>query len=257
MRPTAVVHFLEREALLYRRLWHGTVFSAFAGPALFLLAMGKGLGGYIETDPALGGVDYLEFVAPGILCASVMQMVGGDSLWPVMGRIQWDKQYVGVVTSPITPGEVAFGFVTWETLRALLTATAFLVVAALLGALGSPLAVLAIPICMVLAAAIAGPLATWSSSQTSDRSFTLIFRLGLIPLFLFSGTFFPTSQLPSWARHLAPVSPLYHAAELARAATTGHARSATAVVAHVVVLAVMAGAGLAAVQRSFSRRLTP
>jgi lipooligosaccharide transport system permease protein len=256
VRASSVGHFLEREALVYRRLWHGTVFSAFVGPALFLVAMGKGLGSYVGTNASLGGVDYLDFVAPGILCASVMQMAGADGLWPVMGRIQWDKQYVGVVTSPITPAELAVGYLTWESLRALLVAVAFLLVASVVGGLASPFAVLAAPVCMLLAVVMSGPLAAWSSSRTSDRSFAIIFRLGIIPLFLFSGTFFPISQLPGWAQPLAQLSPLYHAVELARAATTGHAQSAAAVVGHLLVLSTVAFGGLIAAQRTFTNRLS-
>ena len=98
-----VVRLVEREARIMRRLWHGIVFSAFVSPLLFLLAMGVGVGGYVDrqADATLRGLSYLQFVAPGLLAANVVQLAVGDSLWWVMGGTKWDRRYHGMVASPL------------------------------------------------------------------------------------------------------------------------------------------------------------
>jgi lipooligosaccharide transport system permease protein len=138
--------------------------------------------------------------------------------------------------------------------RTAITATAFVVVAALFGAVPSLWGVLAVPAAALGAAAFAAPISAFSATQDSDASFPMIFRLGVIPLFLFSGTFFPVDRLPGWAQPLVVCSPLYHCVELCRASTTGHAQL-DAVAVHIVVLLGFAAAGLALGARSFTQRL--
>jgi lipooligosaccharide transport system permease protein len=138
--------------------------------------------------------------------------------------------------------------------RTAITAAAFVAVAACFGAVPSLWGVLAVPAAALGAAAFAAPISAFSATQETDAAFPMIFRLGVIPLFLFSGTFFPVDRLPGWAQPLVQCSPLYHCVELCRAATTGDAHF-PAVFAHIAVLLAFAGAGLAVGARSFSRRL--
>jgi lipooligosaccharide transport system permease protein len=254
-----VLRILEREAHILRRLWHGIVFSAFVQPLLYLLAMGVGIGGYVDArgPVALGGLDYLDFVAPGLLAATAFQLGVGDSLWPVMGGTSWDKRYIAMVATPIGAGQVLAAHLSWQTVRTTIATVAFLLVATPLGAVSSPWAVLALPAAALLVVATASLVATWSTWVEDDRSFPLVMRIGVLPLFLFSGTFFPTSQLPGVVRHLAPISPLYHGVELCRAATTGQSRGLAVIVTHVVVLVGVATLGTTAGRWTFARRLTP
>lgn len=115
---------------------------------------------------------------------------------------------------------------------------------------------LALPVALLCALAFAAPLAAYSVTRESDVAFALIMRLGVMPLFLFSGTFFPVSNLPDWAEPLSWLSPLWHAVELGRDATTGQARWGADAV-HVLVLLGVIAAGLVAGRRTFPRRLTP
>jgi len=176
-------------------------------------------------------------------------------MWPVLGAVKWVNNFHAAVATSVTAGEVMVGYVLWVVVRAFAASTVFLAVAALLGAVPSAWGVLAIPAAALCAAAFAAPLAAYSVTLDSDLVFPVILRVGVLPLFLFSGTFFPISQLPGWLRPLAEVSPLWHGAELARGATTGTLHLG-ADIAHVVVLLACFGAGLWFGRRTFTRRLT-
>jgi lipooligosaccharide transport system permease protein len=252
-----VLRIVEREALVFARLWRGIAFSTFVAPALFLGAIGVGLGGLVKAHTgAVDGLTYLDFVAPGLLVASAMQLAASESLWPVLGGVKWMRQFHGVVATPISPGQLYGGFVLWTALRSMLGAAAFLLVAALLGAVPSAWGVLAIPAAGLCSAAFCALLAAYSIKLDSDLSFPMIMRLGVLPLFLFSGTFFPVSQLPSGLRPLALFSPLWHGVELARDATTGTFDVAP-VLAHIAVLVACIAVGASFGVRRFSRRLSP
>ena len=249
-----LLRVVEREARVFRRLWRGSVFSSLLAPLLFLGAMGVGLGGLVdERNPDVAGVSYLQFVAPGLLVASAMQATAGGSLWPVLGGFKWLRTYHGVVATPVPPGALYGGLITWLSIRTGISATAFLLVAALLGAIPSWWGLAALPVAMLCAAAFAAPLAAFTATQDTDVAFPLVIRMVVMPLFLFSGTFFPTEQLPDGLRPLIVLSPLYHAAELARAATTGHLGWAS--LGHAAVLAGCVAAGAWWGRRTFQRRL--
>ena len=250
--------FVEREMIIYRRLWRGTVFSQFIGPTLYLLAMGVGLGGMISAaGHTVDGLSYLEFVAPGLMAATVLQNATGESLWPVLSGFKWMRFYEGMAASPMSPDDVYVGNLMWIALRFSLTATAFLIVAALLGAILSWWGVLAIPAAVLGAIALAAPLIAWVATQEDDHGFGVIMRFLTLPMFLFSGTFFPLSQLPALLRPLAWVLPLWHSVELCRDATTGTLGTAGwwGVAAHLAVLGVYVAVGWVWGTRTFSRRL--
>jgi lipooligosaccharide transport system permease protein len=248
---------VEREARVYFRLWRGLAFSIFVQPALYLVAMGVGLGGLIdENSGQVAGLDYLVFVAPGLLVASTMQLSVGEGMWPVLAGVKWIKFFHGTVAAPIQPAQLYAGFITWVATRSVFGSCAFLLVAWVLGALLSPWAVLAVPIAALCAAAFCAPMAAFSMTQDSDLTFPMIMRLGVLPLFLFSGTFFPTSELPSGLQPFVVLSPLWHAVELARDATTGQF-DVLADIAHVLVLVACVAVGAWFGVRTFTKRLNP
>ena len=256
MTTPPVLRVVEREIVVFARLWRSAVFSSFLAPVLFLAAMGLGLGSMVdEHSGTVAGLSYLDFVAPGLLVASAMQIAANESMWPVLGAVKWVKNFFATVATSITPGELVLGYVIWITLRAVLSSTVFLLVAALMGAVPSAWGVLAIPASALCAAAFCAPLAAYSVGLESDLAFPVIMRVGVLPLFLFSGTFFPISQLPDWLQPLAALSPLWHGVELARDATTG-SFDLWADVLHVLVLVACLGAGLLWGRRAFARRLT-
>lgn len=255
MATPALLRVVERQAHVWRRLWRGSVFSSFVSPLLFLAAIGLGLGGLVdERTGEVGGVPYLVFVAPGLLAAGAMQAAAGEALWPVMAGIKWLRSFQAMVATPVSAGDVYGGVVVWTVLRTAMSASAFLLVASLLGAVPSPWGVAAVPAAVLCAAAFVAPLAAFAATQETDDAFPVVLRVGIVPLFLFSGTFFPVDELPGWLQPLAAASPLWHGVELCRAATTG-VLDAGAAAGHVAVLAVVVAAGWRWGTRAFARRL--
>ncbi|MBA2625238.1 MAG: ABC transporter permease [Acidimicrobiia bacterium] len=252
---SGTLRVVERELRIFRRLWRGSIFTSFLTPVLFLAAMGFGLGGLVdERNADVAGVDYLEFLAPGLLAASAMVSAAGGSLWPVMGGMKWTRTFHAMVSTPLAASDVYGGFVAWISLRATISAAAFLLVATVLGAVPSPWGVLALPATALTAAAFVAPLAAFSATQDSDAAFPVIMRLGIVPLFLFSGTFFPLEQLPDGLEPLAVLSPLWHGVELCRGATTGSLDLLPAL-GHVAALLACVAAGCWWGARTFTRRL--
>src|SRR5436853_586964 len=150
----AAMRVVEREVLIYRRLWRGVLFSQVVQPVLYLVAMGIGLGGLIAAaGNTVGDLTYLQFVAPGLMAATAVQSATGESLWPVMAGTKWMRFYHGMVASPMRATDVYVGNLIAIAIRFAMSSTAFLIVAAILGAILSPWAVFAIP------AAVAGALA--------------------------------------------------------------------------------------------------
>lgn len=258
MRMTqSVWRALERELLVFVRTWRGSAFTAIVQPVLFLLAMGIGLGGLVDEGVGSASValDYLDFVAPGLLAASALLAVAGEALWGVMGGVKWMGQFKGMVATPMTPGDVYGGLVLSAGVRAGAAAVAFLVVAAILGGVSSLWAPLAIVAAVLLAIVTMSVLSAWAVRKEDDRTFPLIMRLGVIPMFLFSGTFFPVEQLPDLVQPIAVLSPLWHGVEVARDATTGAVDGWTAL--HAGVLVALTAVVLPIGIRGFERRLTP
>jgi lipooligosaccharide transport system permease protein len=251
MRP------LEREVHVFRRLWRGSVSFAFVQPLLFLGAMGFGLGGLIDQNTGdVEGVKYVAFIAPGLLAGSTMLVGGSEAMWPLMGRLKWIGSYKAMIATPITPADAYRGWLVWIGVRSAVAAVAFLVAATIVGAVPSLWAPLAVPAAVLNAVAFAAPIGAYNATQDTDFRFPVIMRLVIMPLFLFSGTFFPVDRLPDGTEPFVWLSPLFHGAELCRSATTGHLELVPAV-AHVVLLAALVVLGTRWGVRTFTRRLTP
>jgi len=252
----SVLRALERELLVFVRTWRGNAFTAFVQPVLFLAAMGLGLGGLVDEGAGTAEVqvNYLQFVAPGLLAASALLAISGEALWGVMGGVKWMGQFTGMVATPMTPGDVYGGLVLSAGVRAGAAAVAFLLVATALGGVASWWAPLAVVAAVLLAMATMAVLAAYAVRRQDDSTFPLIMRLGVIPLFLFSGTFFPVSQLPDVVEPLAFLSPLWHGVEVARDATTGAVDLATLL--HAGVLVAVVAVALPFGVRGFEGRLT-
>ncbi len=247
--------------LRYKRTWRGTLTTSFLYPLLYLLAMGIGLGHLVDNHLAtsgglgrLGGVSYVEFIAPGLLAATAMQMGMNEATYPVMRGVKWDRTYFAMISTPIPVSHIQYGHLAWVATRLALAAAVFLGVIAAFGDVNSPLAILAVPCAMLTGLAFASPMMAFAATQENDNSFTLVYRMAVIPLFLFSGTFFPISQLPSWLQVVAVATPLYHGVELCRGLVLGRldfwpSIGDAAYLLAVVIVGVIWG------QRSYRRRL--
>jgi lipooligosaccharide transport system permease protein len=240
----------------YRRTWRGSVISSVLGPLLYLGAMGAGLGSLVDrhAHAALGGVGYLGFIAPGLLAATAMQTAFGEALYPVLGSVKWVKNYFAAAATPLRPADVFNGHLLFVVLRLTMNCGIFLALIAAFGAARSPLVILALPVAVLTGLAFAPALMAWAVTRSRDTSFSVLMRFLMIPLFLFSGTFFPISQLPGWLRPVAYVTPLWHGVELTRALSLGTADLGGAAV-HVGYLLVLGAAGFGLAHLAYGRRL--
>jgi lipooligosaccharide transport system permease protein len=244
-------------ALSYRRTWRGSMVTTFVTPVLYLAAMGVGLGSFVDKgghSASLGGLSYLQFVAPGLAATTAATIGASESLFPVMAAIRWQKTYFGMLATPLRVGDVLAGHLIWIAARIASAVAAYLVVMAAFQATRSIDTVAVLPAGVLVGMSFAAPLAAFAAHQENEEAFPLIFRLGLIPLFLFSGVFFPISQLPSGLRVIAYFSPLWHGVDLCRQLTLGQL-SPGSVAIHVGYLVGLIAFGLVASTRTFTARL--
>jgi lipooligosaccharide transport system permease protein len=240
---------VETHALAYRRTWRGSVFTTIIGPILYLASMGLGLGSLVDAGDGsarLAGGDYLDFLAPGMLAAAAMQTAAAESSWPVMAGFKWRRSYHAMLATPLDAADIAIGQLVWVAFRVAMTAVVFAVVMACFGAVESPLVVLAVPVATLCGVAYSAAIVSYTASLESEYGLANMFRFLIVPMFLFSGAFFPVEQLPDGIEWLAYVVPLWHGVELCRGLTLGDIDALPAV-GHVAYLSVwvIAGAYLA------------
>jgi lipooligosaccharide transport system permease protein len=251
-------HVLEYSLLAYRRSFRATVFSSFVQPVLFLAAMGLGLGGIVDRSgatAALGGVSYLAFLAPGLLAAAGMQTAFSQATYPIVAAINWVRTYFAMTATPVTPRAIAIGEISFIVFRLWLATGIFSLVTIGFGVPRSPGGfLLAWASAILTGLAFATPIAAFSATRKTAESFNALFRFGMTPLFLFSGTFFPLERLPAYLQPFAAITPLYHGVALARGFALGTLDPAAGVV-HIAYLALLAGAGTVACFITFQRRL--
>jgi lipooligosaccharide transport system permease protein len=254
---TAALRVFEYNALNYRRIWRGTLFSTFLSPVLFLAAMGIGLGTFVDQNGSggLGPFSYAAFLAPGLLAGQAMQTAGFESTYPIMGAIVWDRTYHGMLATPITVSGIVFGQLGWVAVRMALVSAAFFVVMVAFGLVASPLGILSIGVGVLTGLAFAAPIMAFAATRKNDQAFQVLFRFGLTPMFLFSGIFFPIERLPGRLQLLAEILPLHHGVALARHLCLGDQADRSDQLAHVVVLSIYIVAGTIAALVTFRRTL--
>ena len=202
-----------------RRTWKGSVVSSFLSPLLYVLAMGVVLGGFIEGDPeTLEGADsYLAFVVPGLIAAHAMQTAVSETTYPVMGMIKWQRVYDAMLATPLQVPHVVAAHLGFVAVRLAITCGVYLLVMAPFGVFatwwGAVVAFLAqVLVGMCFATLVYGV----SARLRSDEGFGVMFRLGVFPLFLFSGAFFPVANLGEVGAWVARLTPLWHGVNLSR-----------------------------------------
>ncbi|HJX68207.1 MAG TPA: ABC transporter permease [Candidatus Limnocylindrales bacterium] len=249
------VRILEHDLLVFRRGWYSYVLSGLAQPFLYLVAMGIGLGLYVNRNGGLpGGVPYLNYIAPALLVTQAMMAAAFESAWPIMAKIMWDKTYLAALNTPVGAMDLLVGDLMWIAFRGTLLAALFLAVIVALGAASSPMVALAIPVAVLTAIAFAAPIMAFTATQQGDGGFNALFRFGITPLFLFSGTFFPIEKLPLFLQPLAWLTPLYHGVAVARSLSLGQIEPVAWLV-HIGALVAFAVAGVVAGRITFRRRL--
>jgi lipooligosaccharide transport system permease protein len=263
-RPTAprsalggALRMADYWATVYARTWKGSVITSFVTPLLYIVGMGVLLGGFIKGDPAKleGATSYLAFVAPGMLAAQAMNTVFGEVTYPVMSMIKWQRTFYGMIASPLEISQVVLSHLGFVLFRVGTVCGVFTLVMAPFGVFESWWGVLlSFPVQLLIGLAFAAPIYAITSAMRNESGFSLIFRLGMIPLFLFSGAFFPISNLGGVMEWLARLTPLWHGVDLTRMLVLGRVDWSMAAV-HVVYLLALTVIGYRLAVRALNARL--
>ncbi|HZG97466.1 MAG TPA: ABC transporter permease [Nocardioidaceae bacterium] len=252
-----VLRQIDHWRVRWRRTWRGSAITNFVLPVLYLLGMGIGLGAYVDEGGAqdsLGGLPYLDFIAPGLLATTVFQNAVGASTWPVLGALKWDKTYYAMLATPLRVRDILLGNLWFIAARLTLTGAVFLGVLVAFGIASSPWALLALPAAVLVGMAHATPCFAYAATIQRETGFMLLYRLGVVPMFLFSGAFFPISQLPTVLEWVARVLPLTSGVELLRDLVLGTPDLGRDLL-YVAYLALWVLAGFWLADRRLARRL--
>lgn len=239
----------------YRRYWKSNLYSSGLQPLLFLVAMGLGFGSQVKAGPATGGLSYLQYIAPALLVSAAMQNAVGESTYPVLSGFKWQKDYLAVTATPVTPGQLLGGHFAWVGLRLLLSGTVYALIALAFGAWLNAGAILVVLAGVFTGLACAAPVTAFAASTFDEGvRFNALFRFVVMPMTLFAGTFFPIEQIPLALRWLAWISPLWHGNQLARGVTLGGVPP-LAMLGHFAFLSALLASGALVARRYFYRRL--
>jgi lipooligosaccharide transport system permease protein len=249
------LRMVQRSLMVYRHGWM-VIFSGFFEPLFYLLSLGVGLGGMVSD---VGGISFVAFVAPGLLASSCMNGAVSDGFFNIWFKLHYQKTYDGILATPMRVSDVALGELLWALTRGSLYAATFLVLVAVLGEvhgpriLLSPAALLAFPVAVIVAASFSAMALLLTTVVARREQFEYVMGLIIMPMFLFSGIFFPVTQMPIAVRWVFQLVPLYHAVELLRGLTTGHL--APVLLWHLVFLLLAGTAAFVAAMRRLDRTL--
>ena len=233
---------------------------AIANPILYLISVGIGLGGLIDKSVGPAGVDgvkYLTFLAPALLAQAAIQGAMDETVFPTIEGFKWHKTFYSMNSTPLSGTQISIGVFLAAFLRTIYTVILYFGVMWAFGALDSPNAWLAIPTAIFAGISFGALMQAVAAKLENENIFFVVLgRFIMMPLFLFSGTFFPLSSMPFFLQWIGWISPLWHATELGRSLTYGHAISTTMMWVHFLVLLTMLVSGLYLSARIFTRRLT-
>jgi lipooligosaccharide transport system permease protein len=247
------LRLIERNLLVYKHSWI-VILSGFFEPLFYLLSIGFGLGALIGTIPGPGGepISYQLFVAPALLASAAMNGAISEATFNFFFKLNYNKTFTSILSTPLSPGDVALGELMWALIRGGLYAVGFMVVMVVLGLVVSPWVVLAIPAALLIGFAFGAVGMAATSFMKTWQDFDLI-QLVVLPLFLFSATFYPIETYPDALRILVELTPLYQGVDLIRALTVGVITPV--LLFHVAYLLVMGFAGLWVVSRRLDKLL--
>lgn len=215
---TNALRMVEADYINYRRTWRGRIISTFLNPILFLAGMGLILGSMVDrgAGEAQLPIPFLTFVATGLIAATAMQTGFGEGAWPIMAGIKWRKTFDAIIVTPLSVADLVNGLLVWGGIHLAIASGVFAVLSAIFGALELGPALLSVLPATFGGLAFQAAATAFSARLEDDTHLTNAYRFVILPLFLFSGTFFPVSQLPDWLEPVAVATPLFHAVELTR-----------------------------------------
>ncbi len=254
MATPAPVRFMEAGYRRYKHTWRASVFSTFVNPILLLLSLGIGLGSLVDERGGPGGIAYVTWLAPGLLAAAAMQTAAGESSYPVMAGIKWIKSYDAALSTPLTVRDIALGHFGWIGVRLAQMLVVYAAVMVAFDAADPLRGLAAIAPALLTGLSFAGVITAYTARLENETGLSSLFRFGIVPLFLFSGTFFPIDQLPTFIQPVAWLTPLWHGVELTRSVALSAATTFSPAV-HIGYLLVAGVAGGAMAIRFMERRI--
>ncbi len=247
------LRLVERNLYVYSHTWL-VILSGFFEPLFYLLSIGFGLGALIGTVPGPGGepIPYQLFVAPALLASASMNGAINESTFNFFFKLNYNKTFTAILSTPLSPGDIAVGELLWALIRGGLYALGFVVVMIVLGLVVSPWVILAFPAALLVGFAFGAVGMAATSFMRSWQDFDLI-QLVILPLFLFSATFYPIETYPPALQVVVKLTPLYQGVDLIRSLTVG--AISPILLVHVAYLSIMGLVGLAVVSRRLDQLL--
>jgi len=249
------VHVVEHHARQTRYAWRGIVISGVLNPVFTMLALGWGVGALVDDPISLGTQDFMHFVGPGVVAGSALLRGGFYSLWEALAALRWEGMYKNSVRTPASHVDVLTGRLVWGFLRFTFSAALFCVVLLALIDWKGWLALAAAPVAGLTGLAVAAPVLAYSARQENDGAFSLLSRMLLTPLFVFSGTFTPVDSMPSAVEALVKLFPGYHGIELCRDLLNARAALGGSL-SHLAVIAAWTVGGWFFARNAFAKALT-
>lgn len=244
------IRVLNRHLRVFNRTWQHNVMFNVVEPLLYLTAFGFGMGAFVQE---IGGMTYLEFLAPGMVTLSAMYAATFECTYGTFVRLHYQRTFLAMLAGPVTARDVILGEMLYGTLKSTLFGTVILAVVAALGQIRSPEA-LAIPLLLAVQGMVFAALAMWYTAFITNIDYLNYYiTLAILPFFLFGGLFFPVSSLPAWVQAANYLNPLYHSVEVCRALALGQASAGLWL--HVGLLALIGALVLPLPLRLMEKRL--
>jgi lipooligosaccharide transport system permease protein len=256
-RRFGALYAAEHRLVAARRALSSNIFPALGSPLLYLFGMGFGLGVLVSRGTqSVDGVSYLVFVAPALLTASAFQTAAEEFIFPIRSGFKWNPVFVGMNAAPLSAGQIIDGQFIYTTLRIFVNSLIFYAFMLLFGAAPSGWGILAVLAGVLTALSFGGPLCAYIASLEKDASQeSLVMRFVVVPLTLFSGTYFPLTLMPGYLQWIGWISPLWHGTQLARDASYGAGEPGWLVAVHLAYLVATFLVGWQWARRTARRKL--
>jgi len=239
-----------------RSYYKTLLFTAVGSPFMYLFALGVGLATLVDRHNGLGGTSYLAFVAPALIASAAVTAAVEECTYPILMGFKWNPIFFGMNAAPISGAQIVNGIFIAVLARLLPTTLIYYLVMLVFGAVPSPLGVLDIPIAVLTGMAFGLVVASYMATVEQDVGQpAFIQRFIIIPLFLFSGTFFPLTQMPIFLRWIGWISPLWHGTELGRVVSYGAVEPGWLTIVHVLYPLALCVYGWRRTQVVVTRRL--
>ena len=231
--------------------------TSIGNPLIYLFALGIGLATLVDKGTGdVGGVSYLVFVAPALLGLAAVTVAAEEFTYPMLMGFKWNPIFFAMNAAPISGAQIVNGIYIAVVARMLPTTLLYFVVMLLFGAVPLATGILVVPIAILAAMSIGIVISSYTAGVENDTSqMALIMRFGITPILLFSGTFFPLTQLPIWLQWIGWVSPLWHGTELGRVVSYGMSEPLWLSVVHILYPLTLVVVFWRIAQRVVTRRL--